>query len=71
MSRVAKFLDDCSGGITIDWVALTAGVLLVGIMVVYALYNNGVSSAVSSINNTDAGFGTTASLLHTDNINAD
>ena len=71
MSRLAQFLDDRSGAITIDWVALTAGILLVGIMVVYALYNNGVSSAVSSINNTDAGFGTTASLFHVDNINAD
>ena len=37
---------------TIDWVALTAGILLLGIMVVYAIFNGGVSSLVSSINDT-------------------
>ena len=53
-----RFLSDDRGAITVDWVALTAGVLLVGIMVVYAIANNGVSSLVSNVNATlgDADF---------------
>ncbi len=50
--RVSIFLSDTDGAITVDWVALTAGVLLVGIMVVYAIANNGVSSLVSEVNST-------------------
>ncbi len=40
-----KFLSDDAGAVTIVWVALTAGVLLVGTMAVYAIYiyNDGVS----------------------------
>ncbi|MEM0987794.1 MAG: hypothetical protein AAGK00_02865 [Pseudomonadota bacterium] len=45
-----KFLRDDSGAVTIDWVALTAGILLLGIAVVYAIFNQGVSPLVSSIN---------------------
>ena len=35
---------------TIDWVALTAGILLLGIVLVYAIFNNGVSNLGSTIN---------------------
>lgn len=50
-SRFNRFLTDDRGASTVDWVALTAGVLLVGIMVVYAIYNNGVSTLVVDVNN--------------------
>ena len=46
------FLRDCNGAVTIDWVTLTGAVLFVGIMVVSAIYNNGVSSLVSNVNST-------------------
>ncbi|MDH3668505.1 MAG: hypothetical protein OEN23_16390 [Paracoccaceae bacterium] len=52
MNKFTKFLCDDAGAITIDWVALTAGILLLGIMVVYAIFNNGVSVLVSSVNST-------------------
>lgn len=52
MSKFAKFLSEDAGAVTIDWVALTAGILLLGIMVVYAIFNNGVSSLVSQMNST-------------------
>ena len=45
-----KFLRDESGAVTIDWVALTAGILLLGITLVYAIFNNGVGSLASNIN---------------------
>lgn len=45
-----KFLRDESGAVTIDWVALTAGILLLGITLVYAIFNNGVGDLAKQIN---------------------
>ena len=45
-----KFLNDEAGAVTIDWVALTAGILLLGIAVVYGIFNTGVSNLATSIN---------------------
>lgn len=45
-----KFVDDTSGAVTIDWVALTAGILLLGMTLVYAIFNNGVGDLAKSIN---------------------
>jgi hypothetical protein len=50
MSKFNKFLQDDSGAVTIDWVALTAGILLLGIAVVYAIFREGVAPLVDSIN---------------------
>ncbi len=52
MTKFTKFLSDDAGAVTIDWVALTAGILLLGIMVVYAIFNNGVQSLVENVNST-------------------
>ena len=57
MTKFTKFLSDDAGAVTIDWVALTAGILLLGIMVVYAIFNNGVSTLVSNVNDTLSGIG--------------
>ncbi len=45
MIKFTKFLSDDAGAVAVDWVALTAGVLVVSIMAVYAIYiyNDGVS----------------------------
>jgi len=61
MTKFTKFLSDDAGAVTIDWVALTAGILLLGIMVVYAIFNGGVSSLVTSINSTLSGVTTNVS----------
>lgn len=45
-----KFWNDEAGAVTIDWVALTAGILLLGIAVVYGIFNTGVSELATSIN---------------------
>ena len=50
MTTLTKFLSDDTGAVTIDWVAISAGVLVVGIMTVYAIYNNGVSDLVVEVN---------------------
>jgi hypothetical protein len=58
MTKFTQFLADDAGAVTIDWVALTAGILLLGIMVVYAIFNNGVASLVSNVNSTLTGIST-------------
>ena len=50
MTMFTKFLRDEDGAITIDWVALTAGILLLGIAVVYAIFNQGVQPLINSVN---------------------
>ncbi|HSF95280.1 MAG TPA: hypothetical protein VLA52_09665 [Thermohalobaculum sp.] len=50
MNGFREFLLADDGAITIDWVALTSGLLLMGIAVIYAIFNTGVASAVSQIN---------------------
>ena len=62
ITMFTKFLSDDAGAVTIDWVALTAGILLLGIMVVYAIFNNGVSSLVSNVNSTLTGVSTGVSI---------
>ena len=59
---VRNFWEDTSGAVTIDWVALAAGVLVVGITVIYALYTDGVGELAKSLNSAmssvDAGIDT-------------
>ena len=50
MTKFLSFLRDESGAVTIDWVALTAGILLLGITLVYAIFNNGVANLSQNIN---------------------
>jgi len=49
MTIFTMFLRDEDGAVTIDWVALTAGILLLGIAVVWAIFRNGVEPLVSTI----------------------
>ena len=62
MKTYGEFFRDETGAVTIDWVALTAGILLLGIMVVYAIFNGGVAGLVVSINDTLAGVTTDVNL---------
>ena len=62
MTKFTKFLSDDAGAVTIDWVALTAGILLLGIMVVYAIFNNGVSTLVANVNSTLSGVSSDVTL---------
>ncbi len=52
MTKLYNFIRDEDGAVTIDWVALTAGILLLGIAVVYGIFNTGVSSLMLEINST-------------------
>ena len=61
MTKFLHFLRDESGAVTIDWVALTAGILLLGITLVYAIFNNGVGSLAGNINSNLTAAGTNVS----------
>ena len=52
MTKFTEFLSDDVGAVTIDWVALVSAMLLLGIMVVYAIFNGGVASLAGNINST-------------------
>jgi len=69
MTKFTNFLRDDAGAVTIDWVALTAGILLLGIMVVYAIFNNGVSTLVSKVNSTLTGVVTSVAIGTVENLN--
>ncbi len=70
MTKFTKFLSDDAGAVTIDWVALTAGILLLGIMVVYAIFNNGVASLVTNVNSTLSGIAIDVSTGSLTNLEA-
>ncbi len=50
MQRLPDFLYDDAGAVTIDWVAITGGILLLGITLVYAIFNSGVSQLTGGVN---------------------
>ena len=50
MTNFFNFLRNEDGAVTIDWVALTAGILLLAITLVYSIFNNGVGDLASNIN---------------------
>lgn len=50
MGILRAFLKDECGAVTVDWVALTAGIMLLGIATVYTVLEEGVTPAVDGIN---------------------
>jgi hypothetical protein len=69
MFSLKQFVFDDAGAVTIDWVALTAAILLLGIMVVYSIFNGGVSSLTSNIGGTLSGISTAIDIGAVPNIN--
>lgn len=49
MKTLVTFWQNEDGVVTIDWVALSAGILLLGIALIYAIFNIGVASTSASI----------------------
>ena len=50
MTTVNEFYEDQDGGAAIDWVALVAAVALMGIAVIYGIFDGGVSNLTTRIN---------------------
>ncbi len=55
MTKFTEFFSDDAGATTIDWLVLTTGILLLGIMVVYSIGNDGLSNLTPNINTALAG----------------
>lgn len=55
MTKFTEFFSDDAGAVTLDWVTITAGIILLGIIVVYAIANGGMSGLVPSYKDTLAG----------------
>ena len=62
MIKFAAFLSDENGAVTIDWVALTAGILLLGIALIYGVFNSGVSQLATKINSNLVNAGTAVNV---------
>ncbi len=71
MTKFTEFLCDDAGAVTIDWVALTSGILLLGIMVVYAIFNGGVADLVSNVNSTLTGVTADINIGAAPNLNCE
>jgi uncharacterized integral membrane protein len=49
-----RFLaNDERGAVTVDWVALTSGLILLGIMAVYAIMNNSADNLLAQFDQLD------------------
>ncbi len=59
------FLHDDRGAITVDWVALTAGILGLGIAVVYTVFESGVAGATGELNEDLDGTAAIMDQVHT------
>jgi Flp pilus assembly pilin Flp len=70
MSSFRAFSEEESGAATIEWVAVAAGLLLLGITVLYAIHNNGVSQLVLDVNATLNHSGTAIALPTADRMGA-
>ncbi len=56
MTKFIKFFNDDAGVLTADWVAISAGVLIFCIIIVYSAFGNGYSSAVDTVNSVNSIF---------------
>jgi len=52
------FLNDQSGAVTLDWVTLTAGILVAGMFAVYAIFGSGVAAFTDDLSTTMSEIGT-------------
>ena len=46
-----KFISNEDGSVTVDRVTLVALLIILGLLVLYAIFNNGVNQTVTTINN--------------------
>ena len=49
---LTRFASDTRGAVNIEWVAITSGILLLGIAVIYSIYSAGVTPVVNDMNTT-------------------
>lgn len=55
-----RFVTDKSGAVTVDWVALTAAVVIIGIGIVYAVFGSGDDGVNGLVTNLTSELGVAA-----------
>ncbi len=50
MTKFTEFFSDDAGAVILDWITITAGIMLLGIMVLYAIFNGGMTKLVPNVN---------------------
>ena len=63
VSTARRFVADKSGAVTVDWVALTAAVVIIGIGIVYAVFGSGEDGVNGLVTNLTSELGTAATNL--------
>ena len=62
-SIARRFVADKSGAVTVDWVALTAAVVIIGIGIVYAVFGSGDDGVNGLVTNLTAELGQAATNI--------
>lgn len=63
MNKIRQFASNESGAVTVDWVALTAAVVVIGIALVYAVFGTGSDGVAGLVDNLAGELGTAASNI--------
>lgn len=63
LNRFRLFVEDKSGAVTVDWVALTAAVVVIGIGLVYAVFGTGTDGVAGLVDNLTSELGAAATNI--------
>ncbi len=63
LNLIRRFAADKSGAVTVDWVALTAAVVIIGIGIVYAVFGSGDQGVNGLVSNLGAELGVAATNI--------
>lgn len=69
MCGFEQFIRDESGVVTVDWVALTGGLVMLGLAVVYSIYGTGATPLVMTVSDTLSSHTTNVTIPSTPVIN--
>lgn len=63
-----RFVADKSGAVTVDWVALTAAVVIIGIGIVYTVFSSGPDGVAGLVTNLNDQLGVAATNIQGANL---
>lgn len=63
LNTIRRFAADKSGAVTVDWVALTAAVVIIGIGIVYAVFGSGDDGVNGLVTNLTTELGVAATNI--------
>lgn len=63
LNVIRRFAADKSGAVTVDWVALTAAVVIIGIGIVYAVFGSGDQGVNGLVSNLGSELGVAATNI--------